>query len=81
MWNSGKLFQFLHKGKNLAVVKSSVQATASLEVAEGKATGGIEQLLQCLNKNRLRFGGILEDYSSFRTRTRVSIKLLKMEIL
>ena len=62
-------------------VKSSVQATVSLEVAEGKATGGFEKLLQCLNKNRSRFGGILEDYSSFRTRTRVSIKLLKMEIL
>ena len=41
LWNSGKLFQFLHKGKNLEVVKSSVQATASLGVA-GKATGGIE---------------------------------------
>ena len=38
LWNSGKLFQFLHKGKNLEVVKSSVQATASLGVA-GKATG------------------------------------------
>ena len=42
LWNSGKLFQFLHKGKNLEVVKSSVQATASLGVA-GKATGGMEK--------------------------------------
>ena len=42
LWNSGKLFQFLHKGKNLEVVKSSGQATASLGVA-GKATGGIEK--------------------------------------